>query len=80
MLSREELYESATLPKEAKELAALVLSKVFYYLGQYDEALAFALRAGKAFQVETSREGAEEYVETIVCEYFVYESRDDALH
>ncbi|KAG8843961.1 proteasome regulatory particle base subunit [Tulasnella sp. 330] len=62
----EELFESAKFHKNAKELAALVLSKVFYYLGQYDEGLSFALRAGKAFQAETSREGAEEYVETIV--------------
>ncbi|KAG8991882.1 proteasome regulatory particle base subunit, partial [Tulasnella sp. 427] len=29
----EELYETPTFPADAKELSALVLSKVFYYLG-----------------------------------------------
>ncbi|KAG8899523.1 proteasome regulatory particle base subunit [Tulasnella sp. 403] len=62
----EELYESYALPKDTKDLAALVLSKVFYYLGQYDEALSFALRAERAFQAETNQPGAEEYMETIV--------------
>ncbi|KAG8936517.1 proteasome regulatory particle base subunit [Tulasnella sp. 418] len=62
----EELYENASLPKDAQELAALVLSKVFYYLGQYDEALSFALRAQRAFFEDGSRPGAEEYVETVV--------------
>ncbi|KAG9043742.1 proteasome regulatory particle base subunit [Tulasnella sp. UAMH 9824] len=65
-VQQEELYETPTLPADAKELSALVLSKVFYYLGQYDEALSYALRAGKAFQTEATQQGAEEYVETIV--------------
>ena len=68
-LNREELYEGFALPKDARELAALVLSKVFYYLGQYDESLSFALRAGRAFQTASSQPGAEEYMETIVCEF-----------
>lgn len=63
----EALYESDELPKAARDHAALVASKVYYFLGEYDEALSFALGAGSAFQAETHTYGSEEYVETIVC-------------
>ncbi|KAF9646109.1 26S proteasome regulatory complex non-ATPase subcomplex Rpn2/Psmd1 subunit [Thelephora ganbajun] len=62
----ESLYESAELPKEARDFAALLASKVYYFLGEYDESLSFALGAGKAFEEETYKQGLEEYVETIV--------------
>jgi hypothetical protein len=42
-------------------------SKVYYFLGEYDEALSFALGAGNAFEAESRAYGAEEYVETVVC-------------
>ena len=48
-------------------MAALVASKVYYYLGEYDESLSFALGAGKVFQTEAAQPGAEEYAETVVC-------------
>jgi 26S proteasome regulatory subunit N2 len=63
----EALYESDELPKVARDHAALVASKVYYFLGEYDEALSFALGAGRAFHAETRTYGSEEYVETIVC-------------
>ena len=63
----EALYESDELPKAARDHAALVASKVYYFLGEYDEALSFALGAGSAFHAETRTYGSEEYVETIVC-------------
>jgi 26S proteasome regulatory subunit N2 len=63
----EALYESDELPKAARDHAALVASKVYYFLGEYDEALSFALGAGSAFHDETRAYGSEEYVETIVC-------------
>lgn len=65
---RESLYESTELPKEARDFAALLASKVYYFLGEYDESLSFALGAGKAFEEETFKQGMEEYVETIVCQ------------
>jgi hypothetical protein len=34
-------------------------------LGEYDEALSFALGAGNAFEAESRAYGAEEYVETV---------------
>ena len=71
MSDRESLYESAELPKEARDFAALLASKVYYFLGEYDESLSFALGAGKAFEEETYKQGLEEYVETIVCQYFI---------
>ncbi|KAG8696227.1 proteasome regulatory particle base subunit [Ceratobasidium sp. 395] len=62
----ETLFESQELTNQARETAALVASKVYYYLGQYDDALSFALRAGASFEAERKLEGSEEYVETIV--------------
>jgi 26S proteasome regulatory subunit N2 len=64
----ESLYEGEELPKDARDSAALLASKVYYYLGEYDDALSFALGAGNAFNQETRISGSEEYVETIVCE------------
>jgi 26S proteasome regulatory subunit N2 len=66
-LGRESLYESTELSKEARDFAALLASKVYYFLGEYDESLSFALGAGKAFEQEAYKQGMEEYVETIVC-------------
>ena len=63
----ESLYESTELPKPTREAAALLASKVYYYLGEYDEALSFALNAGTAFEAEGVAPGGEEYVETVIC-------------
>lgn len=63
----EALYETDEFPKPARDAAALLASKVYYFLGEYDEALSFALGAGNAFQAETRKLGSEEYVETIIC-------------
>ncbi|KAG9048022.1 proteasome regulatory particle base subunit [Serendipita sp. 407] len=62
----ESLYEAEDLPIPARQLAALIVSKVYYYLEEYDEALSFALSAGPAFEAEARAHGAEEYVETVV--------------
>ena len=63
------LYESNELSKEARDTAALLVSKVYYFLEEYDEALSFALGAGAAFENESRTFGSEEYIETIVCEW-----------
>ncbi|KAI6031668.1 26S proteasome regulatory complex non-ATPase subcomplex Rpn2 Psmd1 subunit [Pisolithus microcarpus] len=62
----ESLYEFEELPKEVRDIAALLASKVYYYLGEYEEALSFALGAGNAFQAEARTYDAKEYVETVV--------------
>ncbi|KAI6892721.1 hypothetical protein KC355_g17611, partial [Hortaea werneckii] len=56
----EALYEDESFSH--RELAALVLSKVYYQLQEYNEAMVFALGAGKLFDLEN----AEEYEDTIV--------------
>ena len=45
----------------AKDLAALVASKVYYHLGAFKESLALALGAGALFDVNEK----SEYIETI---------------
>jgi 26S proteasome regulatory subunit N2 len=57
----EALYESDELPKAARDFAALVASKVYYFLGEYDdsEVLSSALGAGSAFH-ETRAYGSED--------------------
>ncbi|GAA5934841.1 proteasome regulatory particle base subunit RPN2 [Sporobolomyces koalae] len=54
---------------QARELAALVASKLYYHLGQFDDALAFALGAGKQFNIEGGAQlgrAESEYVETVI--------------
>ncbi|KAK1229676.1 proteasome regulatory particle base subunit [Marasmius sp. AFHP31] len=62
----ESLYDNEELAKEARDSAALLASKVYYYLGEYEEALSFALGAGSAFEAEYRVQGSEEYVETVL--------------
>lgn len=57
---REALYEDETFPE--RQLASLVLAKVFYHLGEYDESMSFALGAGDLFRLD--HEG--EFEETII--------------
>lgn len=56
----EELYEDKDFPRP--ELAALVASKIYYNLGDYESSMKFALAAGKLFNFDSS----SDYVETIV--------------
>lgn len=56
----EELYEDESFPE--RPLAALVASKVYFYLGEMEDALVFALGAGALFDVDRQNE----YIETVV--------------
>ena len=56
----EVLYEDETFA--GRQLAALVASKVYYYLGELSDALSFALGAGNLFDVDEP----SEYVETLL--------------
>ncbi|KAM0786612.1 hypothetical protein ACM66B_002066 [Microbotryomycetes sp. NB124-2] len=63
----ETLSEDANFPAQA--LASLVASKVYYHLGNLDEALSFALGAGKLFDVAQSSNPApteQEYISTVI--------------
>jgi len=56
----EVLYENEQF--KYRNLAALVASKVYYHLGEFDESMSFALGAGDLFDSSLTTE----YVETIV--------------
>ncbi|ODQ51271.1 26S proteasome regulatory complex, non-ATPase subcomplex, Rpn2/Psmd1 subunit [Saitoella complicata NRRL Y-17804] len=56
----EVLYEDERFGQ--RELAALVASKVYFHLGEYEESMAFALGAKEWFDLESG----SEYVETII--------------
>lgn len=56
----EELHEDRKFP--APDLAALVASKVYYNLGEYDASMRFALLSGDRFDISAKTE----YVQTIV--------------
>lgn len=53
---------SSPLDGPTRSVAALLASKVYFHLGEFDEALSFALGAGDAFNVD----GSDEYTESIV--------------
>uniref|UniRef100_H2Y5H3 26S proteasome non-ATPase regulatory subunit 1 n=1 Tax=Ciona savignyi TaxID=51511 RepID=H2Y5H3_CIOSA len=57
----EVLYEDETF--KYREMSALLASKLYYYLGSYEDSLNYALCAGKAFNVKES----SEYVVTTIC-------------
>ncbi|KAG4302880.1 hypothetical protein PCK1_000823 [Pneumocystis canis] len=59
----EELYENEAFPQ--RQLAALVISKVYYHLGEYTESATFALGAEEWFDLSSS----SEYVETIISKF-----------
>ena len=59
-LNREALYEDESFSH--RQLAALVLSKVYYQLQEYNESMVFALGAGEHFDVANGGE----YEETLV--------------
>ena len=61
-LGSEILYEDEAFPE--RSLAALVVAKVYFHLGEYDDSMAFALNAGGAFDVN----GSSQFVAAIVAQ------------
>lgn len=53
---------SKGLAPDHQPYAALLLSKLYHYIGQDDEAVEFALRADQAFE----KEAPGEYRDTII--------------
>lgn len=62
----EAIVDNKSAAPDTNLLASLITSKVYYYLGEYDEALSFALGAGKLFEHERNIPGSSEYVETVI--------------
>jgi 26S proteasome regulatory subunit N2 len=57
----EKLYENEKFPN--RQLAALIASRVYYHLNEFDDSLQFALGAGKLFDVNKKD---DEYIDKIV--------------
>lgn len=63
----ETLYEDSTFP--GREMAALVASKVFYHLEEYEDALRLALGAGRLFDLSHRTEYVEKIVAVAIDKY-----------
>ncbi|KAJ1651970.1 proteasome regulatory particle base subunit [Dispira simplex] len=61
------LYEDEAFPH--RQLAALVLSKIYFNLGEYDEALNFALGAGDLFNLHENSLYTKTVVNTAIERY-----------
>ena len=60
LVSSEALHEDDSFPE--RELAAIVVAKVYYQLQEYNESMVFALGAGKLLDIHK----AGEFEETIL--------------
>ncbi|KAG6741509.1 hypothetical protein POTOM_054770 [Populus tomentosa] len=58
----ESLYEDEEFDLHQRQLAALLVSKVFYYLGELNDSLSYALGAGSLFDVSED----SDYVHTLL--------------
>ncbi|RVX72315.1 hypothetical protein B0A52_04520 [Exophiala mesophila] len=74
----EALYEDDSFPD--RELAAIVASKVYYHLEEYNESMAFALGAGKYFDLDNAGEFEDTIISKCVDTYIALSaSRDPTL-
>ncbi|KAJ3698487.1 hypothetical protein LUZ61_002192 [Rhynchospora tenuis] len=69
----ESLYEDEEF--DQRQLAALVVSKVFYYLGELNDALSYALGAGPLFDVSEDTDYAHTLLAKALDEYAAVRSR-----
>ncbi|KAK8939281.1 hypothetical protein KSP40_PGU016575 [Platanthera guangdongensis] len=70
----ESLYEDEKF--EQRQLAALVVSKVFYYLGELDLSLSYALGADPLFDVTEDSDFAHTLLAKALDEYAILKSRN----
>ncbi|PAN34162.1 hypothetical protein PAHAL_6G072500 [Panicum hallii] len=71
--SIESLYEDEEF--DQRQLAALVASKVFFYLGELNDALSYALGAGALFDVADDSDYAQTLLAKALDEYAAIRSR-----
>ncbi len=71
MWNSEVLYEDEKF--SYRNLAALVASKIYYHLGEFDESLNFALGAGTLFDLNQKNQ----YTETIICK--IWDENTDSI-
>ncbi|KAK4783755.1 hypothetical protein SAY86_018123 [Trapa natans] len=65
----ESLYEDEEFDQHQRELAALLVSKVFYYLGELNDSLSYALGAGSLFDVSEESDYANTLLSKAIDEY-----------
>lgn len=68
----EALYEDHSFPE--RQLAALVLAKVYYHLQAYNESMAFALAAGDLFKLDAPGEFEETIISKCIDQYIAISS------
>ncbi|KAI0170035.1 26S proteasome regulatory subunit rpn2 [Pestalotiopsis sp. NC0098] len=73
----ETLYEDDSFPE--RKLAALVLSKVYYHLGAYDESMFFALAAGDLFKLDNPTEFEETIISKCVDHYIAAKNENHTV-
>lgn len=66
-LFSEALYEDESFPE--RQLAALVLAKVYYHLQAYNDSMVFALAAGDLFKLDSPSEFEETIISKCVDQY-----------
>ncbi|KAL7274550.1 proteasome regulatory particle base subunit [Rhizina undulata] len=73
----EVLYEDEQFPQ--RQLAALVASKVYYHLGEYDESMVFALGAGELFDITAKSEYVETIISKCIDKYILVAAHNDTV-
>lgn len=68
----EALYEDESFPE--RQLAALVLAKVYYHLQAYNESMTFSLAAGDLFKLDAPGEFEETIISKCVDQYIAISS------
>ncbi|KAL2174816.1 armadillo-type protein [Thermothelomyces heterothallicus CBS 202.75] len=68
----EALYEDESFPE--RQLAALVLAKVYFHLQDYNESMTFALAAGPLFKLDAPGEFEETIISKCIDQYIAVSS------
>lgn len=76
MIYSEALYEDEHFPE--RQLAALVLAKVYFHLQAYNESMTFALAAGDLFKLDNPGEFEETIISKCVDQYIAVSSSHHA--
>ncbi|KAH8816568.1 putative 26S proteasome regulatory subunit rpn2 [Xylogone sp. PMI_703] len=72
----EALYEDETFPE--RQLASLVLAKVYYHLQEYNESMTFALGAGDLFKLDNHGEFEDTIISKCVDQYIAMSAQRNA--
>ncbi|KAF3559813.1 hypothetical protein F2Q69_00011457 [Brassica cretica] len=71
----ESLYEDEEFDLHQRQLAALLISKVFYYLGELNDSLSYALGAGALFDVSEDTDYVHTLLAKAIDEYAILRSK-----